>query len=120
MSDNIDITWKVGVLECYPTFSGHQDYVFTVHWDCLSYYSGTSGGPYNGRTYSCTSVPLNTGEFIPYDQLTQAQVLDWVWDVIGTGQKESYEESVRQQIYNQINPPVVTPPLPWLTGSGII
>ncbi len=120
MSDNIDITWKVGVLECYPTFSGHQDYVFTVHWDCLSYYSGTSGGPYNGRTYSCTSVPLNTGEFIPYDQLTQVQVLDWVWDVIGTGQKESYEESVRQQIHNQINPPVVTPPLPWLTGSGII
>jgi len=118
MSDDINITWKVGVLECYPTLSGMQDYVFTVHWDCLSSYSGTSGGPYNGRTYSCTAVELNSGEFIPYNELTEPTVLNWVWDVIGTGQKENFEESVRQQIYNQINPPVVTPPLPWATGSN--
>jgi hypothetical protein len=32
---------------------------------------------------------------------------------MGSGSKENYEANVQTQINNQINPPVVTPPLPW-------
>jgi hypothetical protein len=118
MSD-ISYTWRVGAMECYPDFSGYIDYVFTVHWDCLSYYSGVSGGPYNGRVYSCTLVPLNTGEFIPYQNLTENQVLTWVWDTIGEDQKNAYQNSAGEQILNQITPPIVQLPLPWLsTGTS--
>lgn len=113
------ITWRVGVMECYPTYDQNTDVVFTVHWDCLG--SETlSGSTYNGRVYGSTGVTYHSGsEFIPYENLTQPQVLGWVWDAMGSGSKENYENAVQGQINNLINPPIVTPPLPWSSPSII-
>ena len=107
------ITWRVGVMECYPTYDQNTDVVFTVHWDCLGSET-VSGSTYNGRVYGSTGVTYHSGsEFIPYESLTQPQVLGWVWDAMGSGSKENYENAVQGQINNLINPPIVTPPLPW-------
>jgi hypothetical protein len=54
---------------------------------------------------------LQSGTFTPYAQLTESQVLGWIW-ANGVDQTAT-EAAVAQQIQNQINPPVVTPPLPW-------
>jgi len=101
------INWRVGTLECYPTYEQNTDVVFTVHWDCVG--SETVNNiTYNGRVYGATGVTYHSGsQFTPYNQLTQDQVIGWVWDSIGTEQKNSYESSVQTQIDNQINPPVV-------------
>ena len=99
-------TWTVTALNCYPQADGQTDVVFTVHWTL----SGTDG-TYNGSVYSTCSVPAPEGTFTPYDQLTQDQVLGWIW--ANGVDKDSAEAAVQQQIDNQINPPVVTPPLPW-------
>ena len=93
-------------MDCYPQAEGETDVVFTVHWTC----SGVQGD-YNGSVYSTTGVPAPEGSFTPYDQLTQEQVLGWVW--ANGVDKAATEAAVAQQIANQINPPVVTPPLPW-------
>lgn len=107
------ITWRVGVMECYPTYDQNTDVVFTVHWDCVGSET-VSGSTYNGRVYGATGVTFYSGSnFTPYEDLTQSQVFGWVWAAMGSGSKENYENSVQSQINNQINPPVVTPPLPW-------
>ena len=100
-------TWTVTQLNCYPQADGQTDVVFTVHWTC----SGTDG-TYNGSVYSTCSVTYVAGTpFTPYDQLTQNQVLDWIW---ASGvDKDSAQAAVQTQIDNQINPPVVSPQLPW-------
>ncbi len=61
------ITWKVGTLECYPTYQQEKDVVFTVHWDCLG--SETVNGiTYNGRVYGSTGVTYHSGsDFTPYE-----------------------------------------------------
>ena len=100
------ITWTVNAMDCYPQESGNTDVVFNVHWTC----SGTDG-TYNASVYSTCSVPGPGNPFTPYDQLTQDQVLGWVW--ANGVDKFATEAAVVQQIDNQINPPVVTPPLPW-------
>ena len=101
------ITWTVTAMDCYPQEDNLTDVVFNVHWTC----SGVDG-EYNGSVYSTCSVPLSgEGTFIPYAQLTQDQVLGWIW-ANGVDQAAT-EAAVNQQIANQINPPVVTPPLPW-------
>ena len=111
------ITWRVGTMECYPTYQQEKDVVFTVHWDCLGSET-VSGSTYNGRVYGSTGVTYHSGsEFTPYNQLTQDQVLGWVWESMGTEQKTNYENSVQTQINNQINPPVVILPLPWTPPS---
>jgi hypothetical protein len=84
MGDEIQLQWRVTAMDCYPDFSGAKDYVFNVHWDCLTYYSGISGGPLYGRTFSVTKMPELTGEFIPYTGLNEEMVLSWVWDVMGS------------------------------------
>jgi len=99
-------TWSVTQMNCYPQSEGETDVVFTVHWTCF----GTDG-TYNGSAYSTCSVPAPTGSFTPYADLTQDQVLGWIWaDGVD---KDATEASVAQQIQNQVNPPVVTPALPW-------
>ena len=104
------ITWTVTAMDCYPQAEGQTDVVFTVHWSC----SGTDG-TYNASVYSTCAVPAPTGgSFTPYSQLTQSQVLGWVW-ANGVDQNAT-EAAVQQQIDNQINPPVVTPALPWSTN----
>ena len=99
-------TWTVTQMDCYPQAEGQTDVVFTVHWQL----TGTDG-TYNGSVYSTCSVPAPTGTFIPYADLTQDIVLGWIW-ANGVDQA-SAEAAVAQQIANQVNPPVVTPPLPW-------
>ena len=102
-------TWAVVQMDAYPELDGETDVVFTVHWTL----NGTDG-VYEGGVYGSVGVTLDAGAtFVPYADLTQAQVIGWVQDALGEEQVASYEANVAQQIADQINPPVVTPPLPW-------
>lgn len=102
-------TWNIQQLDCYPELDGDTDVVFTVHWQL----NGTDG-TYNGSVYGSVGVTLDEGSaFTPYDQLTQAQVIGWVKDALGEEAVTGYEANVAQQIADQINPPVVSPALPW-------
>jgi hypothetical protein len=99
--------WSITQMNCYPQAEGQSDVVFCCHWTC----SGTDG-TYNGSVYSTCSVTYVAGTpYTPYDQLTQDQVLGWIW--AGGVDKDSAEAAVQAQIDNQINPPVVSPKLPW-------
>ena len=100
------ITWTITAMDCYPHADGQADVVFTVHWTC----AGTDG-IYNASVYSTCTVPGPGNPFTPYDQLTQQQVLGWIW-ANGVDQAAT-EAAVQTQLDNQINPPVVTPALPW-------
>jgi hypothetical protein len=69
-------------------------------------------GAYTGQVYSTTSFSVTEGTaFTPYSDLTLDQVLGWVW--ANGVDKDATEAAVQQQIDNQINPPIVAPPLPW-------
>jgi hypothetical protein len=119
MPENIPIiTWKVTNLDCYPKYDSENDVVFTVHWDCLGEMTvatgSLSGSSYNSRLYGTTGVTYHSGSnFTPYNKLTEPQVLGWVFDVMGVVQKTSIEVNAANAIYIQIDPPVISPPLPW-------
>ena len=108
------ITWSVTAMDCYPQAEGQTDVVFTVHWQCAG--TETSGDKtYNASIYSTCAVTYTAGSpYTPYAQLTQQQVLGWVW---ASGvDKTATEAAVNQQLANQVNPPVVQPPLPWASA----
>ena len=107
------IVWNVSQLDCLPQADGQTDVVVTAHWQC----NGTQeqdGTQYNSSVYSTCSFTYTGGSFVPYSQLTLNDVLGWIW---ASGvDKAATEAAVQQQINNQINPPVVTPKLPWITA----
>lgn len=111
---SITTTWTITALDCYPSAEGETDVVFTAHWTC----SGTDG-TYSGSVYSTQGLTYVAGTpFTPYNELTEATVVGWVQDAMGTEQVAATEAAVETQIQNQINPPVVTPPLPWVQPAA--
>jgi hypothetical protein len=101
------ILWIIERLLVKPTEGSLTDVVITADWRC----NGTDG-TYNGTCYGSASFAPPTGSFTPYDQLTEAQVLNWCYSN-GVDQA-AIEANVTQQIENQINPPIIAPPLPWV------
>jgi len=104
--------WVISALDCIPNTPEGADYVVTAHWSC----NGTDG-TYNASVYSTCSFPVVQGSsFIPYSSLTEQTVLGWIW-ANGVDQAAT-EAAVQQQIENLQNPPVISPPLPWITPAA--
>ena len=101
------IIWIIERLLVKPTEGTLTDVVITADWRC----NGTQD-QYSGTCYGSCSFQPPTGEFTPYEDLTQEQVLSWCY-ANGVDQA-AIEANVTAQIENQINPPVVTLPLPWV------
>jgi hypothetical protein len=103
----ITLSWIIERLLVKPTEGTLTDVVITADWRCNG-----SQDQYSGTCYGSTSFFPPTENFTPYDQLTQDQVLGWCF-ASGVNQT-AIEANVTQQINDQINPPIIAPPLPWL------
>lgn len=51
--------------------------------------------------------------FVPYTELTEQVVLDWVFAVLGTDAKAAIETGLQSQIATLALPRVQSAPLPW-------
>lgn len=103
-------TWVISQLEAYPEKDGHQDVVMTVHWRRQA-----TDGTHNADIYGSQAVTLDAeAPFTPYADLTFDQVVGWLEGAMGAETLAAQEAALDQQIANQINPPVIRPPLPWV------
>jgi hypothetical protein len=101
------ISWIIERLLVKPTEGDKTDVVITADWRCNG-----SQDQYSGTCYGSASFAPPTGSFTPYPDLTQEQVLSWCF---ASGvDKTAIEANVTAKIENQINPPVVSLPLPWV------
>jgi len=103
--------WSISSLDCRVQEDGLSDVVYQCHWR-VSKTEVDGDKTYSASVYATCSVPgPNPASFTPYDQLTQAEVLGWIW--ANGVNKDATEAAVQQQIELQKNPVVVSPPLPW-------
>jgi len=115
---NINYTWKVNSVKCYKDLNGYQDYVYQTYWNCAAATSG-SAGAYDASFAGAT--PLGTGAvstsgyaFKPFSELTQNDVLNWIWTSLPSGAgKEYYEQKVLGEIVYKMNYVTEEPALPW-------
>jgi hypothetical protein len=109
----ITLSWIIERLLVKPTEGTLTDVVITADWRCNG-----SQDQYSGTCYGSTSFAPPSGSFTPYEDLTQDQVLSWCF-ANGVDQA-AIEANVTQQINDQINPPIIAPPLPWLPPVEIV
>jgi hypothetical protein len=117
----ITLSWIIERLLVKPTEGTYSDVVITADWRCNgteTIGTGDDAKTYSGTCYGSSSFAAPSGSFTPYDQLTEQQVLDWCF-ANGVDQK-AIEANVTQQINDQINPPIIAPPLPWLPPVEIV
>ena len=106
---------NINSMTSYPEHEGEQDVVFQVIWTK----SGTDGA-YNASYSAGCEVTYQAGSpFTPYDQLTQDQVLDWVYAATSPEYIANMEAVIAQNIADQASPPTVTLPLPWNTPTPV-
>ena len=96
------ITWKISQLDRNAADGG----VTTAHWTVTAVDGEHSASAYS--TAGFTPNPEAPG-FVPYEELTEEDVLVWVWDSVD---KDAAEESLLKQIDAQKNPVVVSG-TPW-------
>lgn len=102
-------SWVIPQIECYPEKNGKKDVVMTIHWRRQA-----TDGVFLADVYGSQLVVLDpAAPFTPYSDLTQPQVEGWLVDAMGATKVAELDASLDQQIAELIDPPVVTPPLPW-------
>jgi len=112
-------TWVISQLDCYPQQDDHADVVFTVHWrrvatDGTGSEAGASA--HTADIYGSQSVTLAPdAPFTPYADLTFDQVVGWLEEAFGPETLAAQVAALDKQIEDQINPPTISPPLPWLS-----
>jgi hypothetical protein len=111
--NTISIVWIIERLLVKPTEGSLTDVVITADWRC----NGTDG-TYSGTCYGSASFAPPSENFTPYEDLTEQQVLGWCY--ANGVNKTAIEANVTLQINDQINPPVVVLPLPWLPPVMIV
>jgi hypothetical protein len=99
-------TTTINSMYTIPNPSGYVvNVIFTV--------SGTDGTHTAEIGGNCQFTPTEKQTIIPYDQLTQAEVLGWI--NAATDNQANYYANIDGQIASMITPPVSpsNTPLPW-------
>jgi hypothetical protein len=105
--NTISINWIIKQLLVKKTEGSLSNVVILANWSCRA-----SDGTYSAVLTGCTDFAPPSENFTPYEDLTQEQVLNWCF---ASGvDKTAIEANVTAQIADQINPPVIAPPLPWV------
>lgn len=113
----VEIVWKVLSLKVRNDYLNFQNMVVRVEWNCIAHYRDTDiygFGAIQGETY--LDVPENN--FTPFEQLTEAQIISWVHQIIGSKAKE-YEITATRHAIGGISSEanLVAAPLPWAQSN---
>jgi hypothetical protein len=103
------ILWQIDWMDVSSTvIAGQTEVVLTAQWRCI----GSDGTNEKYAIGICAfPEPSIDGNYTPYAQLTQSQVLGWCY-ANGVDQ-EACEVQVAQELEAINNPPTIQPPLPW-------
>ena len=107
---SITYNWAIANLEREAS----DGYVFTAHWTVVGISDDVDpeGNPYNSAAYGSMGLERPKGSLIPFDELTQDQVVGWVKDNFGSDKVTKIEEALAARIFEQRFPTVETG-VPW-------
>ncbi len=104
----ITYDWNCKTVDVYPLDKDLSDVVYNVHWIV------TGSTKQEGVDYSSTSIGTQVldisdiTEFIPFEDLTNEEVVAWTKSAIGEEQVSSIEDSIASQIQAKITPTSIT------------
>lgn len=111
----ITYSWKVTNLKKVDELEGNTNVVVHARWVRTGVDEDARTGEFQGSTPLRLPEPSGSGTFTDWNDITEAQVIEWVKGEIAAN--PGYEEHIVQQITKQINakknPVVDVQMLPW-------
>ena len=94
-------TWKINAVDCYTSKDGLEKVAYNVHWSFFA-----TDGENNASMIGVQSVgEPNPDNFVPFDQLTEEQVVSWITASMDV---EQMQANLDKQIEDLVAPKVVT------------
>ena len=102
--------WFINQMDSLPTDGDLKDFVINVHWN-RNAKETINGVEYFASVYGAQSFSKDdVANFIPYEDLTYDIVCGWLDASIDV---EALDLNLHAQIENQVNPPIISLPLPF-------
>jgi len=108
---DITYTWKITSLKTKDE-GDHKNAVVQTYWQKIGTDEDGNTGTFSGAT-PFTSSDVPDGEFIPFEELTEEIVLNWIKNIVVDSYENHVNEKILQQII-EIKSPVVEQKLPWI------
>jgi hypothetical protein len=106
----ISIVWKVDKIECQVGHYGIDRFISKIWYSVTA--TGTDGEiSATGATEGFASIQPIGDEFSQLDDLTEAQVVSWLWD--NGVDRVSAETEVTRQVNEKLYPAVIIIDSPW-------
>ena len=108
-------TWKIKSLKKQDDPSTElNDIIVQTYWECTGTDEDGHSGTFNGAT-PFQPDQIDPNNFTAYENLTEAQVLGWIQDVVNgnPGYKTHIDEQIQKQIDEVVKPKVE------VTGEGL-
>ncbi len=100
----ITYNWNCKTVDIYPESEGQTDVVYSVHWILEG-----EEDDYFASYLGLQQIEVNSSEnFIPFEDLTNEIVTDWVKNSMGPEKVTEAENSVALKISEQKNPTSIT------------
>lgn len=106
--------WTIKELRVLPEYNGHQQVVASVQWMQATQTSGSQS-----LNYGWSHLPLpNPGDsFVPYDQLTREQLVEWAQELHDPRQLYEWAAESIRQVANMEGYVAQSAELPWAGGE---
>ena len=102
----ITYNWNCKTVDVYPTEGDYIDVVYNVHWIVTGADEDANVSATNIGTQTLDTS--NITDFIPFDELTNEEIVAWTKATMGDEQVASIEDSIASQIADLINPKSIT------------
>jgi hypothetical protein len=115
----MEITWKVLSLLARNDYQNFQHMIVRIEWNCIANNYNQNGnlismGAIQGETF----LPPATDNFIPVSELTEAQLISWAHQIMGTKVQDMEILACRHAIASiSSEENLVSVPLPWITPT---
>ena len=107
----VTYNWNCKTVDAYVEQNNEADVVYNVHWIVTGVSDEVDP---QDNPYSATSIGTQTLDvseitnFIPFDQVTNTEVVAWTQEAMGEEQVTNIEASIASQIESLIHPTTIT------------
>lgn len=108
----ITYTWEVTSLKVRDVSDSRPNAVCQTYWKKTGTDENGNQGTFSGATPFTIDPTDTSGPFIPFDELTEEDVLDWIKSVVVGSYEEHVNGVIARQIEEKISP-ISEPKLPW-------